>query len=288
MGDETVRPARALLHGHGLPMYTFPESLGSTLGALWRMRQWRDALVGEEPLPYSGNRSAAKRILAAYLGKPSIGELDTRPLLESYGIPVPAGRFAATEEAAVVAAEALGGVLALKIVSADVLHKSDAGGIRLNVPGAEGTRVAFREMMAQVQRAQPQACLDGVLVERMAPEGVEVIVGMRRDPSFGPLVMFGLGGIYVELFNDVAFRIAPVSREAARAMIFETRAGRLLSGYRGTPAADIENLIACIHQFSQLCLDFPQIEEAEINPLRVLPVGQGVLALDGRVILGGE
>jgi acetate---CoA ligase (ADP-forming) len=122
-------------------------------------------------------------------------------------------------------------------------------------------------------------------VETMAPPGCEVIVGMRRDPQFGPLIMFGLGGIYVELLTDVSFRVAPVSRAEALAMIHETKAGRLLSGLRGRPAADINAVVDCILRLSQLALDFPQIEEVEINPLLALP--QGAVALDGRVILGG-
>ena len=130
----------------------------------------------------------------------------------------------------------------------------------------------------------PQAELQGVLIEQMAPRGQEVIVGLKRDPGFGPVVMFGLGGIYVELFKDVAFRVAPVSAEDALEMIHETRAGKLLTGFRGAAPADLDAVVSCIQRLGQLALDFPEIEEAEVNPLLVFPQGQGALALDGRVI----
>jgi acetyltransferase len=140
--------------------------------------------------------------------------------------------------------------------------------------------------MERAAAAAPEARLTGVLVQKMAPPGHEVIVGVRRDPQFGPLLMFGLGGIYVELLTDVSFRVAPISRAEARAMIAETKAGRLLAGLRGQPPADIEAVVDCLVRLSQLALDFPQIEEVEVNPLRVLPQGEGALALDARLILG--
>ena len=139
--------------------------------------------------------------------------------------------------------------------------------------------------MKEIGTLRPDAHLEGVMVEKMAPRGQEVIIGMKRDPGFGPLMMFGLGGIYVELFKDVAFRVAPLSAEEARRMITDTRAGRLLTGFRGQPPADLDAVVDVICRLSQLALDFPQIEEAEVNPLLVFAEGKGALALDGRVIL---
>jgi acetyltransferase len=173
----------------------------------------------------------------------------------------------------------------MKIVSPDILHKSDVGGIRLNLVDDAAVRTNFTSLMQDITAKMPQAVLEGVLIEAMAPKGQEVIVGMRRDPNFGPLMMFGLGGIYVELFGDVSFRVAPLSREDAADMIRNTRAGRLLTGFRGMPEADVEAVVDTILRLSQLAQDFPQIAEIEINPLLVLPKGKGVLALDGRVIL---
>ena len=132
----------------------------------------------------------------------------------------------------------------------------------------------------------PDARIEGVLVEPMIPKGIEVIVGMKHDPSFGPMLMFGLGGIYVELFTDISFRIAPVSAEETREMILETRAGKLLSGFRGEKPVKLDGLIECIQRLGQLALDFPEIQEVEINPLLVLPEGHQVMALDCRLIRG--
>ncbi len=176
----------------------------------------------------------------------------------------------------------------MKIVSPDILHKSDSGGIRLNVSGDEQVSLAYDDIFSTVRRSQPDAHLEGLLLEEMAPKGYEVIVGMRRDPSFGPMLMFGLGGIYVELFADVAFRIAPVSEDEALAMLNETKAGKLLAGFRGAKKADIKAIISCIQRIGRLALDFETIEEMEVNPLVVYEEGNGALALDCRIILGGS
>jgi acyl-CoA synthetase (NDP forming) len=159
------------------------------------------------------------------------------------------------------------------------------GGIRLNLGSAAEVQVAYPDLMKTIHAALPGARLDGVLIEKMVPKGTEVIVGMKRDANFGPLVMFGLGGIYVELFGDVSFRVAPVHRLDALNMIHQTRAGRLLTGFRGAPPADVEAVVDCILRVSQLALDFPEIQELEVNPLRVFATGEGMLALDCRAIV---
>ena len=143
-------------------------------------------------------------------------------------------------------------------------------------------------MMAHIRSARPDAVLEGVMVERMAPKGQEIIIGMRRDPGFGPLMMFGLGGIYVELFKDVSFRVAPLSAADARQMISETRAGSLLTGFRGQPHADLDAVVEVLLRLSRLALDHPEVDEIEVNPLLVYPRAQGALALDGRVILNNH
>ena len=209
----------------------------------------------------------------------------TRPLLAAYGMPVVAGEMAQSAQQAVDAARRVGYPVVMKIVSPDILHKSDVGGIRLNLGDDDAVRANYVSLMQDIAAKKPEAHLEGVLIEAMAPKGQEVIVGMRRDPNFGPLMMFGLGGIYVELFEDVAFRVAPLARQDAADMIHQTRAGRLLTGFRGMPVADVDAVVDAILRLSKLALDFPQIEEIEINPLLVLPKGKGALALDGRVIL---
>lgn len=288
MGDKAVEEARNVLHEHKLPMYTFPETIGRVLGAMREYAVWKSKPAPERSILENSQPKDIQEILERNIELGSLGEHDTRPLLTAFAIPVVPGGFAATAAEAGKLADDLGGPVVMKIVSPDILHKSDAGGIRLNLTGSAQTSAVFREMMAEIEKKFPEARLEGVLVEKMASKGTEVIVGMRRDANFGPLVMFGLGGIYVELFADVSFRIAPVSEEDAREMIFETKAGKLLTGFRGQPKADIEAIIACIQNISNLSLNLKLIDEIEINPLLVYPEGQGVVALDGRVILGGR
>jgi acetyltransferase len=284
MGDMSIGQARQILHQHSVPMYVFPEAAGRVLGAMRQYGRWRNRGRLEAAVQVNVDVEAARRILAVEADQ-ILGEAQTRPVFEAYGIPVISGDLARSPKEAVKIADQLGYPVVLKIVSPDILHKSDAGGIRLNLADSAAVTTAYRQLMDKVATAHPEARIEGVLVEAMAPQGYEVIVGMRRDPQFGPLMMFGLGGIYVELLTDVAFRVAPVNRREALAMIRETRAGRLLSGIRGRQAADLETVVDCIVRLSQLALDFPQIEEAEVNPLLVLPQDQGAVALDGRAVL---
>ena len=214
-----------------------------------------------------------------------LGEVEARPVLEAYGIPQPRAALAAdADEAAALAAE-IGFPVALKIVSPDIFHKSEVGGIVLALSGEDAVRTAFSELLARVHERQPGARLRGALVSQMAPPGHELIVGMRRDPQFGPLVMVGLGGIYVELLKDVAFRVAPFGRGDALAMLAETHAGKLLAGVRGQPRADVEAVAGVIERVARLALEHPEIEEIDINPLLVYPAGQGALAVDVRMVV---
>jgi acetyltransferase len=181
----------------------------------------------------------------------------------------------------------IGFPVALKIVSPEIFHKSEVGGVVLNVNDAAAVRTDFARMVARVAAQQPQAVIEGVLVAEMVPPGYELIVGMRRDPQFGPLVMFGLGGIYVELLHDVAFRIAPFGLAEARRMIDETAAGRLLRGLRGQPPADVDAVAGVIVQLAGIALAHPQIQEIDINPLVAYPAGapRPVLAVDVRMVI---
>jgi len=284
MGDYSIVQARQILHEAGIPMYQFPEGIGPVLGALWRYAQWRAQPQAEFQPPSGCNTTLAETWLkrAPHV---ALGEAESRPVLAAYGLPLIPGAVAHTPEEAVSIANEIGYPVVMKVVSPDILHKSDVGGVRLNVRNAEEVRTAFDDLEKSIRSRLPQAALEGMLVEAMARPGQEVIVGMRRDANFGPLMMFGMGGIYVELFRDVAFRIAPLSRQEALAMIDETRAGKLLRGYRGQTEADVEALVEVILRLGQLALDFRTIQEMEINPLRVLPKGQGALALDCRILL---
>ncbi|MGB9897151.1 acetate--CoA ligase family protein [Thermanaerothrix sp.] len=285
MGEYSVGQAREVLHHGRIPMYTFPESAGYVLEAMANYAQWRQKSLLTPQRPQDCQPQEVERLLKAQGERLVWGEFETRPILDAYGIPLIPGDLARSSQEAVQIAERLGYPVVLKIVSPHILHKSDVGGIRLNLNNAEDVRAAFSEMMAHIRARLPQAELVGALVEPMAPQGYEVIIGMRRDPNFGPLMMFGLGGIYVELFRDVSFRIAPLTRGDALQMINETHAGRLLAGFRGQPEADLDALVDILLRFSHLAVDFPALQEAEINPLLVRPKGQGALVLDCRIVL---
>jgi acetyltransferase len=285
MGDESVGEARLILQGNGIPMYVYPESAGRVLNAMLYYKNWRESYK-ESKLEAKGmDKMLAASLLTAAGNQKIFGEADTRPLLEAYGIPVIQGGEAKTAAEAAAIAKKVGFPVVMKIVSPDILHKSDVGGIRLNLKSEADVAAEFNKLMADIKARCPQAKIEGVLVEGMAPKGQEVIVGMKRDPGFGPLLMFGLGGIYVELFKDVAFRVAPVSRDEALAMIKETAAGRLLTGFRGAAKADLEAVVDVICRVGQMALDFPEIQEMEVNPLLVFEEGKGAIALDGRILL---
>jgi len=285
MGDQLVAEPRRVLHSNYVPMFVYPESVGSVLGAMLRYANWKSSHEEINPVSEKINYEMVKKILTTSRNEASLGEALTRPILESYGISVIKGDLAKTPQEAAKVAENIGFPVALKIVSKDILHKSDVGGIRLNLFNTEHILDGFRTMITDIHQLMPTAEIDGVIVERMAPKGQEVIIGMRRDPGFGPVVMFGMGGIYVELFKDVSFRIAPISRKDALDLIFSTKAGTLLRGFRGGKESDIESVVDVLLRLSQLSCDFPEISEIEINPLLVLPKGEGSIALDGRVIL---
>jgi len=205
---------------------------------------------------------------------------------QGYGIPVAEWATASSPEEALEVAERLGYPLALKVLSPHISHKSDVGGIVLGIEDEESLKRAYDEMLSQVQEKAPDVPLEGFLLQRMISGGREVILGGKRDPSFGPVVMFGLGGVYVEVFDDVAFRVAPLTREDAEEMIAEVRGSRLLRGVRGEKPSDMEAVADCLLRLSQLLQDFPAITEADINPLIVLE--KGALAVDARIILKHE
>lgn len=289
VGEHSLEEARTVLHENQVPMSIFPEVPGKVLGAMIQYRDWLAKGLQEYSPPILPG--AAKREVNAQLSQAAsltLGEAETRPILSAYGLDLIEGGLAGNApEAAEIAGE-IGFPVAIKIVSPQILHKTDMGGIALDLDSAEAVRDAIDCMRARVGAAAPDAEIKGYLVEKMAPEGLEVIVGMRRDPVFGPLMMFGLGGVFVELFKDVGFGIAPLTQIQALDMIQATKAGQLLSGYRGGPVYDQDAVVDAIRFLGQLALDFPMISEVEINPLLVLPEGQGAKVLDARIILADQ
>jgi acetyltransferase len=203
-------------------------------------------------------------------------------MLEAYGIPTLSVKLARSSEEAVQLANKLGYPVALKVVSSDIPHKSDVGGVLLDLGDARAVAQGFISVTHNTRSARPAARIEGVHVQRMLSEGQEVIVGAVQDPHFGPLVMFGSGGVEVEGLKDVAFALAPCTRQEAEYLLESTWAGRKLRGYRRLPAADREAVLESVLRLAQLAADFPEIEEIEINPLRALPAGEGAYAIDAR------
>ncbi len=283
MGDSLVLEPRKLLHQRKVPMVVFPESVGTILGAMQVYANWLKKPVEDPTFFPTVKKDLAKETIDQAMHLGSMGEALTRPLLDAYGIPLIPAEVALSVEDAVGVANEIGYPVVMKINSPDILHKSDVGGIRLGLNNAVSVRQTYQEMISQIQEKMPKARMEGVLIEAMAPKGQEVIIGMKRDPGFGAMMMFGLGGIFVELFKDVSFRIAPLTRSDAYDMIQTTRAAKLLTGYRGQKPADLDAVVDTILRLSQLAVDFEEIEEIEINPLLVLE--NGCLALDGKVIL---
>jgi acetyltransferase len=197
-------------------------------------------------------------------------------------------RLVGSAEAATEAAAQIGFPVALKVDSPDILHKTEAGVVRLNLRDAAQVRSAYAEILASAKAHAPQGQIIGVSVQEMVGDGVEVIIGVSCDPQLGPVLLFGSGGVMVEVYNDVALRHCPITRREAHAMIAEVKGARLLHGFRGRPAADVEALGDTLVRVSHLAMHMEgQLAELDINPLMVLPVGQGVKAVDSLVVLRG-
>lgn len=216
-----------------------------------------------------------------------MGEVEAKEILLAYDFRVLPGQLARTSEEAVFIAERVGYPVAMKIVSPDILHKSDMGGVKLNLSKPSEVLDAFDLMMLRIGRAAPEALLRGVYVEQMSKPGREVILGMHRDPQFGPMLMFGLGGIFVEVMKDVSFYLAPLTHEEALQMLSSTRSYALLRGARGQAGVDLDSIAGALQRISQLVTDFPQIEEMDINPFIVGEVGTEPVVADARMILSG-
>ena len=220
---------------------------------------------------------------ARQAGRAALSEIEAKEVLAAAGIPVAAARLAQSRDEAVRIAEEIGYPVVLKIVSDQILHKSDIGGVKLNLTDPEAVGAAYQGILEAVQRHEPGATVAGVVVQQMAAPGTEVIVGMTRDPRFGPVVMFGLGGILVEVLQDVSFRLAPLTPRDARAMMSEIKARPILAGYRGAAPADLDRLAEILIRVGDFALAHPDVQEIDLNPIYAYP--DGALAVDARIIL---
>ncbi len=285
MGREGLPAGRAELRAAGIPAYIFPESATRALGAMNRHARWVERPV-QAPARFPVEAAAVRQILDQVQaeGRDRLLEPEAYAVLEAYGIPVIPHQFVRSAEEAVSAFGALGsGPVVMKVVSPQIVHKTEIGGVLLDVRDADAVRGGWDQLVAAVAREAPEADLRGLLIAPYRKGSREMILGMTMDRTFGPLLMFGLGGIYVETFRDVAFRVPPVTELEAHEMMREIRSFPLLEGVRGEPPVPLDQVANAIQRLSQLVLDHDRIAALDINPFQAS--SKGVLALDARIQL---
>jgi acetyltransferase len=279
--DEGVR----ILKQEGMYNYDDPARAAYTMRMMSRYQKISQR-VYTPPKHFDVDKEKVMKIIdhSRKMGITVLG-LEALPVLEAYGIPTLKYKIASSVNGALAAAKEIGYPLVMKIVSPDIIHKSDVGGVKVGIGSDEELENAYNKMMKDVTLAAPRCRISGVLIQQMATGGKEVILGTNRDPQFGPLIMFGLGGIYVEVLKDVQFRIAPLNEKDAYGMIYGIKTHQMLEGTRGEKPSDIEKLVEFLERLSQLVVDFPDILELDINPVKVYEKGKGCLALDVRMAI---
>ena len=284
MGGEDVAPGIAILRRHDVPHYRFPEDAARSLAAMCAYGDWRARPRTVERV-FDVDRATAGKLIDAALhdGRRHLHQFESLRILAAYGIPVLLGELATSPDEVGPICARVGLPVALKIASSDMLHKTDVGGVVLGIASIEEATGAYRDMLERARQHDPEARIDGVQIQPMATPGREVIIGATRDATFGPLVMFGLGGIYAEALRDVAFRLAPLRQLSAHRMLQSIRARRILEGMRGEAPVDSAALEECLERLSQLVVEFPVIAELDMNP--VFAYADGALAADARIVL---
>lgn len=286
LGVYDVSGGIEILEENGIPSYRFPESAARVLAELTKFSWWVKR-PETKIKKYRVKREVARQVIQKVKAEKRsfLLEPEAYQILDAYGFPVVKASLVSSAREAVQKAEEIGYPVVLKIVSPDIIHKFDVGGVKLNLTNAQEVSEAYQSILSNIRAALPRARITGIIVEEMAPPGQEVILGMSRDEQFGPILMFGLGGIYVEALEDVTFRLAPIRELTASRMITQTRAHKILKGFRGGPEYDIPAIENCLKRLSQLVTEFEEIKELDINPLRVLEKGKGCLVIDARIII---
>ena len=287
MGASDVASGIDIIQKRNIPHYQLPEDMCKSFAAAYNFKKRLDIKISPPEIFEDVDSKTVKSILkkAASDGRKFLTEEEGIKILDSYKLPVLPHGLAKSEDEAAKMAEKIGFPVVLKIMSEDIVHKFDVGGVQLNLNSIEEVRTAYGEMMRNVKAAMPEARIKGILVQKMVKGGEEVIIGLKRDYTFGPVIMFGLGGIFVEVFKDVRFRVAPVAKETVYEMIREIRSYHLLTGARGRSKKDIDSVVNCIQRISQLAVDCPQIKELDINPLLVQDEGGGCFVTDTKIML---
>jgi acetyltransferase len=284
MGQAITKAGADLMNAHRIPNYQFPERAAATFKAMSSYRKWRE----RPPVEITQIAVDKPRVKAVFdkaraEGRLGLGDFEARDVMEAYGLRLPKSFLAKSPEEAVTAAAEMGYPVVLKVASPDILHKSDIGAVKVGLSDATQVRDAFDIIMYRAEKYMPSADIWGCTVQEMVAKGKEVIIGMSKDPQFGPLLLFGMGGIYVEVLKDVTFRVAPISRLEATEMIGEIRSFPLLRGVRGEKPSDIAAAEDALLRISQLVTDFPEIVELDVNPLVIHE--RGAVAVDMRIIL---
>ncbi|HXV51097.1 MAG TPA: 4-hydroxybutyrate--CoA ligase [Nitrosopumilaceae archaeon] len=281
--DEGIKNRQILAEG-GVPYYTYAEAAIQTLKAMLRFVEWIKNPEGKIA-PFKVDTNKAKKIFdkVKQEGRQNLLEEEGQEVLRVYGLPLPESALAKTEQEAVTIAKKLGYPVVLKIASPQIIHKSDAGGVKVNIQNDEDVRSAFKEIINNAKKYNKNAVIKGVLVVEMVKGGKEIIIGSKQESGFGPVLMLGMGGIYVEILKDVTFRLAPVTDKEAEDMIASIKTKKLLEGVRGEKPSDLAKLSECIQRLSQLVTDFTEIKELDMNPVLVMEKGKGCKILDVRI-----
>ncbi|MEM2926880.1 MAG: acetate--CoA ligase family protein [Candidatus Bathyarchaeia archaeon] len=287
LGGAEVQDAIRLLASEGIPNFSYPERASYALAMLISYMEF----LRREPLHPIPSPSVDYEFVKQYLSmvrkekRVNLVGFEALQIVKAYGIPTVKCGLARSPEEAIQLAEALGYPVVLKVSSPQILHKTDVGGVKLSLESRKDVSEAFESILRSVRRLMPQATIYGIEVHKMAVPGKEVIVGINRDPQFGPVIMFGLGGIYANLLRDVSFRLAPLMAGEALEMIHETKAGMLLRGMRGEKPSDLEALLDILYRTSQLAMDFPEIVEMDLNPVFVYEEGKGCIVVDAKMTI---
>lgn len=288
MGAQMVREGVKNLRAGGVPNYSFPEDAVAALAAAYRTAEAKKITDRAVPQLDGIDRDRCAKLIQEALGDKDaqyLTQAECRDLFACYGLPLlKSASVTSAEDAARIVGE-WGTTVVMKVMSGDVKHKFDAGGVLLNITGAQGASAGYNQIYANIAKNVPGAKIDSILIEEMAPKGVEVILGCNRDAKFGPLMMFGLGGTMVEVLKDVQFRLAPLTRYWAEDMVRSIRSFAVLDGFRGTPKSDLDSVVDIILRLSAMTLNHPEIAELDINPLIVHPVGTGCSVADSRIQL---
>ncbi len=287
MGEADVAVGVDILLRNKIPHYILPESMCRSFSRVYRFYRDLDIDIHKQQVFTDVDYDSVNTILERAIRNNHLylPEDEAEKILRTYGFPVVESGLATSPQEAGSVSEKMGFPVVMKIISDDIIHKSDVKGVILNINSVEEARAAYNDMISNVLSFKPEAVIKGVQISKMIRSGQEVILGVKRDPSFGPVIMFGLGGLFVEVFRDVSFRIAPIDERIADSMIRQVKSFRILDGFRGNSQRDIPSIRECLMRLSQLALECPQIKELDINPLIVLEKDKGCFIADARIML---